>query len=400
MLDFNRELFNASYMNNVDKKIIESLISGVGGAGGAYLISVLGGPIGMVIAAAGLGTAIGPMVADKVGRVSFLVLKNHQNKIRFLMEKKFKSEIEHSFCFKEGYVNKKTEEILNNLRNLGVFSKETKDKRFSGIEKRQLSSFKLLENSQLIKDISALSIVGQISISTSSILVSACAALQSMKDKYETDYGLKIELSPNFPNGLELVSSLIKGERPDFLISPIDPFSLIPETYTKDYRLVIPMNTEFQYLFVKKGKTFGKHRLVHVYEESSAKFHFELGTGIPRNSEDIRFSNPEFFGEVENNISSGDCIIAWEPIANLLRENDYFDEIPSVRHEVIFCLFCHKSWLNHNKRRYLDSFVRVLTHEFIYSGQNEKVTLKKLRKNLPFMDSFAKGAGLIWTPEL
>lgn len=388
--------------NRHEKKLIDATVSTLVGAGLGACISALSGNIPLTAIGTALGTGTGLIISDRALKLSFIERIIQQKKLKQLITEKFDSDIRNGICCEPDYVYKKTKDILDNLKALKIYDGSRADKRFSDPIKINVTNNLLITDEVLTKDLALLSTIKPINISVSSVNVAVSSALQSLVDRFEGNYGLDIKINNNFSNSAKLIKSLIDGERPDFLVASIDPFSLVGEEFTKNYSLLYPINTVKQHIYMKCGKTiYNNYRKIHVYQDSSAQFHFSLQKrGVPANAEAVKFDDTDFFKNKDDEVYSGDYVIAWEPLASIYRESKHFEILPGSEHEIIFCLFCNGSWRENKMEKALDSFGRVFLKELFYSVRNKNKVLKALFKNNSYMNSFADGAGLVWTPEL
>lgn len=320
----------------------------------------------------------------------------HQKNVEELLVAKFNSDMANSLCCNRDYIQIKTNQAIDNLKDLRIYS-ET-DERFSKIKKEWIGHC-LKSDGKPLEDIATqLSRFGEIRIALTNVVVSACAATHSLANRYFEKCGLKLSIDCDFGNGRKLIDALDYMEPPDFLIAPIEPFALSKKVTAQDYRFVIPLCTEFQSLFWKKGGAGIKNRHVHVYQDSSAQFHFDLGYLVPPRVTQEPFENISFFDNPVKNIAAGDYVIAWEPLANIFENSEHFDKINGSTHDVIFCLLCRKEWIQENMAKNLSHFVLLFINELKHCNINRVLSLNLLKKDSVFMSGFADGAGLRWTP--
>lgn len=349
------------------------------------------------------GLAKNIKIITSLGDLKSESLIGKQSKLDRLLYYKMKEEYELSSVYLKDYSKKRVKKILDSLEQSEVISDPERDLRFRNILKT-ISTSEYSECKSLHrKMISTLKELERISISSCSISVAANAALLSLKSEM-LEQEVNLQIINSFVNGKVLISSLNGLDATDFLITPLDPLVMYPSAMTSDYRFVLALNGEKQYTFRRtNGKSINqvddriKKRKVHVYTDSSAHLHYKLGLGIPRNAEMIENENVNVYGTAKEKVEIWDYVIAWEPLASTFREDENFREMENEVHEVIFCIFAHKEWLEPKKTEKLFTFLKLFMSHFTDNSVHMKNAVKHLKKDKDFIDGFSFGAGLVPT---
>jgi DNA-binding winged helix-turn-helix (wHTH) protein len=217
----------------------------------------------------------------------------------------------------------------------------------------------------------------------------AClAVLQSLRRRY----GLDVRSDFENLSGRQQVLALRHDDEADFLFAPHGPVLLVGEGRALDYRWVTPIYEYEQIVFQAPGTPRGRIRKLLVYRGGSPEEQLISGVGIPRSAE------PEMIGSLERLIKSvpqlspGDMVIAWQPLASGLESRHRLRRIADFRCWI--SLYCHKRWQRGALRHLKSQFTQLFAREWIFAMQNLDWATECLALELRAVEFFAAGSGL------
>ncbi len=276
------------------------------------------------------------------------------------------------------------------IRNPNIYA-EIRDY-FEIVERWDFSS---IANSIQGEDLNLLSDI-EISVSISSINVGAMATLTSLNNRFKKRFDLNINIDYSSINGMQQIKRINKNRNPkhDFLINPFDDFALCPGNGTVSYRSLGPVNSHTQSVFRKKNSASTRKGCVWTFDKSAGVMQYKLDIGMPKNSKMEIFPDDENILDVLFNMDKGDYIIAWEPFSSILRSSKKFEEIPESKYEIVFHLFACDYWCDPDYDRQRLAFKRLFQNEWKYCQQHQREILEVLRKDVLYLENFAKGSSL------
>ena len=217
----------------------------------------------------------------------------------------------------------------------------------------------------------------------------AClAVLQSLRRRY----GLDVRSDFENLSGRQQVLALRHDDEADFLFAPHGPVLLVGEGRALDYRWVTPVYEYEQIVFQAPGAARGRMRKLLVYRGGSPEEQLISGVGIPRSAE------PEMIGSLERliegvpQLSPGDMVIAWQPLASGLESRHRLRRIADFRCWI--SLYCHKRWQRGPLRPLKSQFTQLFAREWIFAMQNLDWATECLALELRAVEFFAAGSGL------
>ena len=144
--------------------------------------------------------------------------------------------------------------------------------------------------------------------------------------------------------------------------------------------------------FQAPGAARGRKRKLLVYRGGSPEEQLIAGVGIPRSAE------PEMIGSLERLIESvpqlspGDMVIAWQPLASGLESRHRLRRIADFRCWI--SLYCHKRWQRGALRPLKSQFTQLFAREWIFAMRNLDWAAECLALELRALEFFAAGSGL------
>jgi DNA-binding winged helix-turn-helix (wHTH) protein len=217
----------------------------------------------------------------------------------------------------------------------------------------------------------------------------ACiAVLQSLRRRY----GLGLRSDFENLSGRQQVLALRHDDEADFLLAPHGPVLLVGEGRALDYRWVTPVYTYEQIVLQAPGTARGRKRKLLVYRGGSPEEQLIAGIGIPTTAE------PEMVGSLERLIASvqqlspGDMVIAWQPLASGLESRHRLTRLADFRCWI--SLYCHKRWQRGAMRPLKRQFTQLFAREWIFAKRNLEWALECLALELRALEFFAAGSGL------
>ena len=217
----------------------------------------------------------------------------------------------------------------------------------------------------------------------------ACiAVLQSIRRRY----GLDVRIDFENLSGRQQVLALRHDDAADFLFAPHGPVLLVGEGRALDYRWVTPVYTYEQVVLQAPGTARGRRRKLIVYRGGSPEEQLITGVGIPPAAE------PEMMGTLERLIGSvqqlspGDMVIAWQPLASGLESKHRLNRMANFRCWI--SLYCHKRWQGGALRPLKSQFTQLFAREWIFAMRNLEWALECLALELQALEFFAAGSGL------
>jgi hypothetical protein len=382
-------------MKNRDRPYIETALESLGGglgaiAGSGILIASAATPaISLVAGAAG---AVGGVMLAKSDGVAEAIrdLETYRTICRCLKDK-FDADVQHCDLLRHDQHRQAHVDALSVLKSARVISKSLSDNRIPSDEIWDFPST-LVDPENLRHQASLLVANGPIKVNCSVISVAAACTLYSISRRYRR-FGLELEIHNDFQNGKAQMAAITTRGPYDFIIAPNDPFFLAAESVTSEYRILGPTNGEIQHAFRRKSRHQPRAVSVLTYALSSAELHFRAGIGVPSNAEPEFIEDAMEIPERLEDIGGGDCVFAWEPLANLLNNNHDFEVVPGSRHTIQFSLFCLKSWRHPKKRLHRNAFKQIFRNEWLHCVANRQEHLDRLQRDNDFIRHFALGCG-------
>lgn len=185
----------------------------------------------------------------------------------------------------------------------------------------------------------------------------------------------------------------------DFLILANDAYFMAADRRIKTYKMMFPCFKVPQYLFYRKADVYGRASRIKVFQDSSAELQVRIRQGISPLTDSDPIENAETIPFLIKNMSAGEMIIVWEPLAYLFRGNSAFAEMPLTRHKIYFSLFCHEKWakpvMNALRRAFTDLFI----NEWRYCYTNRKRSLRLVCGDDRFVERFGIAAGVKLLPQ-
>jgi hypothetical protein len=217
----------------------------------------------------------------------------------------------------------------------------------------------------------------------------ACiAVLQSVRRRY----GLDVRIDYGDLSGRQQVLALRHDDMADFLFAPHGPVLLVGEGRALDYRWVAPVYAYEQIVLQAPGRARGRRRKLLVYRGGSPEEQLITGVGIPHAAE------PEMTGSLERLIASvqqlspGDMVIAWQPLASGLQSRHRLKRIADFRCWI--SLYCHKRWQRGALRPLKSQFTQLFAREWTVAMRNLEWARECLGLELRALEFFAAGSGL------
>ena len=193
----------------------------------------------------------------------------------------------------------------------------------------------------------------------------ACiAVLHSLRRRY----GLDVRSDFENLSGRQQVLALRHDDEADFLFAPHGPVLLVGEGRALDYRWVAPVYAYEQVVLQAPGAARGRKRKLLVYRGGSPEEQLIAGVGIPPAAE------PEMIGSLERlvgsvpQLSPGDMLIAWQPLASGLESQHRLKRIADFRCWI--SLYCHKRWQRGALRPLKTQFTQLFAREWIFAMRN------------------------------
>ncbi len=253
----------------------------------------------------------------------------------------------------------------------------------------------------------------QVVINNECIIVASLATLLSLAVRFGLRYRLLLEDT----SGLQQVQGLNVDDHADFVITNDAPWYLAGKDKAENYRIVLPINEEEQFVLEMQENEFtgrlpAPNPLVLTYNDSSALEHIIVETGrkdyYHRNQVHLIESLVEL---VERSIIDvhrgctlrpGDQVIAWDPLANgILLQNPSLLRLPRV-HKNLISLLCRIDWLEGRLASVTQAFKDLFVFEFNYLSKNREWARHVLLNDHPdvgydyamFKERFSIGSGL------
>lgn len=377
---------------------VDAAVSGFGGAVVGAASGAILGPGGMALGT--MAGAVGGVAVARYAPSATAITRriSEYHLVRSLLEKKFDSELRTAFIFDRVRFFAELAHALVRLKEADVIADRANDERLPTEEWEIREG--LIPVDQLADDARLLASYGRISINVSTINVSSVAALVSLQSRFGEEYGLVLDVRFQDINGREQMRTIFAGESCDFTIAPIDAFFLSECDGSTQYRVLGPITGESQCVFRKKSTQSRRASLVHTFDHSAAEMNHRLGVGVPKSAEPEPILDSRIIPHLIEDIAGGDFVIAWDPLAVLLRRDRRYEEMPGSSYCVTYFLFCNKSWRRSDRNRLRNAFKRLFVNEWWYCKSHRRRVLRIVRRRHGYMDRFANAVGLKWTVEL
>lgn len=230
---------------------------------------------------------------------------------------------------------------------------------------------------------------GPIVVNCSCIEVAAVCVVKSMCLRY----GLDIQIDYADRTSHDQIQKIETHSQDyfDFVIAANAPIFLRPEALN-NYVGLFECHCERQFVFRKKGKTYGRSSLVFVHRESAAEEQYRAKVGIPEGVsaeavdrlEDVRFA--------ADHLEAGEMLITWNPVAHALRRNTSLEVLCDSEYRVWASLFCHRRWREPSLLSACNAFSLLFQNEWKQCASNLSYSLAILSTDSPFMSALARGA--------
>ena len=217
----------------------------------------------------------------------------------------------------------------------------------------------------------------------------ACiAVLQSLRRRY----GLDVRSDFENLSGRQQVLALRHDDEADFLFAPHGPVLLVGEGRALDYRWLAPVYAYEQVVLQVPGAARGRKRKLLVYRGGSPEEQLIAGVGIPPAAEPEMIGSLERLVESVPQLSPGDMVIAWQPLASGLESRHRLRRIADFRCWI--SLYCHKRWQRGALRPLKTQFTQLFAREWIFAMRNLEWAAECLALELRALEFFAAGSGL------
>jgi DNA-binding winged helix-turn-helix (wHTH) protein len=218
----------------------------------------------------------------------------------------------------------------------------------------------------------------------------ACiSVLQSMRRRY----GLEVRGDSEDLSGRQQILRVDHDDEADFLLAPHAPFLLVGEHRALDYRWMTPVHAYEQIVLRAPGPVRRRRRKLLVYKGGSPEEQLMSRVGIPSSAEtEMVGSLEKLLAKVEE-LSPGDMVIAWEPLASGLESKHEFRRLAEFR--CWLSLYCHKRWQRGALRTLKEQFSQLFIGEWIHCRRNREWAVECLAVELRALEFFAAGSGLI-----
>jgi DNA-binding winged helix-turn-helix (wHTH) protein len=216
----------------------------------------------------------------------------------------------------------------------------------------------------------------------------ACiAVLQSLQRRY----GLRLKSDFEDLSGRQQILRLYHDDQADFLLTPHAPFLLVGDHGALDYRRLTPVYEYSQSVLTVSGRARGRRRRVLVYKGGSPDEQL-LVRGAPEGSDPEIVTSLEKLVAHVDELSPGDMVIAWEPLASGLAAKRAFER--SADYRLWISLYCHKRWQDGALRALATQFKQLFASEWSFCRSNRRWASECLGVELNALAFFTAGSGL------
>jgi DNA-binding winged helix-turn-helix (wHTH) protein len=217
----------------------------------------------------------------------------------------------------------------------------------------------------------------------------ACiSVLQSMRRRY----GLEVRGDSEDLSGRQQILRLDHDDEADFFLAPHAPFLLVGEHRALDYRWMTPVHAYEQIVLRAPGPVRRRRRKLLVYKGGSPEEQLMSRVGIPSSAETEMVGSLEKLLTKVEELSPGDMVIAWEPLASGLESKHEFRRLAEFR--CWLSLYCHKRWQRGALRTLKNQFSQLFIGEWIHCRKNPEWAVECLAVELRALEFFAAGSGL------
>lgn len=325
-----------------------------------------------------------------------------------LLRRKLKSDFEHSYLESSTELNQASNESKDLLREAKLLSSGGAHY-FASDVPRIIPSERLGRAGRAVFE-RDLYQHEPISVNCAALFPAALAALFSLKERMKSQVILNVDYSD--VNSHDQFERLTLGHRFDFVIAAEAPFFLItlgdandsiePRELAKYVRL-FPCNIEWQYAFMKKGNR--NPSAVHIYQTSSAKLQYNLGLGrgigTLEEQKVLKGREMPYFAD-KDRLGAGECVVAWEPLAELFHSNPFFEPLRIDPFPVWISMFCNSDWMSASRSSQTEAFRQLFIDEWrhLNDAKGRYATAYNILVAKPnLLERFAMSSGLVRDPK-
>lgn len=368
---------------------IHETAAAVGGASFAALGMLVGGPIGGIIGA-GIGTPAGRLLSQYAN--NFLderaTLNDVEKPSLILLRKMLSTDISNSVFQNESDTRLATLDA-NKILSHSKLIKDN-DRRFSPDDYPRLANN--YDKNVIKQDLELLHSFGRgFTLNCASIHPLGVGVVKHLEIKLrEAGISLKIDYS-----AISGKDQLLKPESNDFIIMGNDPMFISDNSISKEFRFLFPLYLKNQSIFVKNTNRSVRTSKTYVVVDSSAEVQFRQGIGVARNTELSELGQLETLVQLIDEISPGDGMIVWDPMSEIIRNNQEFTEVPNSKHRIWVSLFAHKSWRAKSRNEVRQAFSRLLLNSWRQCINNRSNLEDLLLIDEYYLKKYELGAGMV-----
>jgi DNA-binding winged helix-turn-helix (wHTH) protein len=218
----------------------------------------------------------------------------------------------------------------------------------------------------------------------------ACiAVLHSLRRRY----GLVVRSDYEGLSGRQQILRLFHDDEADFLFAPHVPLLLVGDYGALDYRRVTPVHSYSQVVLRAPGRPRSARPRLLVYKGGYPEEQMMTEIGIPDSAEPELVGSLERLVEKVTELSAGDMVIAWEPLASGLTSQHRLERRSEYRCWV--SLHGHARWHKGALSPLKLQFTQLFASEWVYCRQNLGWALECLGMELRALELFTAGSGLV-----
>lgn len=393
-------------MREKGNKYLEEFLTGSLGAALGGIAGLYFGPAGIIIGS-GIGGSTGIIIVKNMSVPDVIKRLKLEFATKQLIKRKLKADFDDSFLADWQIVEAAKSDALRLLEAAKVIRENSKGKvllsdNMIDVPKSELSSEVIQKHLELLNH------YGPIKVSCSCISSAAVSVLKSLQERFgmldmlPEEYGgkaLALTVDSDALNGRYQAREVSKHCDFDFLVLANDAYFMAADRRIKTYKLMFPCFKIPQYLFYRKADAYGRASRIKVFQDSSAELQEKIRKGIPSLTDSEPIENAETIPFLIKNMSAGEMIIVWEPLAYLFRGNPDFAEMPFTRHKIYFSLFCHEKWAKPSMDAQRRAFADLFINEWRHCNTNRKRALRLVCDDEHFIERFAIGAGVKLMPQ-
>jgi hypothetical protein len=241
-----------------------------------------------------------------------------------------------------------------------------------------------------------------IEVNCACIEVAAVAALKAMVARF----GVNVITNFQDPNGYSQIQSVRRTpDKVDFLVIANAPFFLAQSpAIAQNFRLLLPLHVEWQYVFKQLGTTWDRVREIHMVPQSSAEEQVLSSAHLPSDVNASRVKpieiSPAVIPNLLLNLETPQAVLVWEPLASVLSKNKGVmpaEDCPKFG--VWISLVGHKRWLERMRKEEMRAFQEIFLAAWIFCSENQKYANSLVSADPQFKEAFSLACGKLATAD-